>query len=150
MPKCKHFSFVFLRSSPNKYSHPLIFWGKHAYNADVQGVSAMRGAGFIRHIAPSWPPHIKYAPLCRMSTKTARLFRLCLPIQYDNKTTVYCFSLWREKVSSRIRKSQSGYAYLEMRGICDGDEGDQKQPPHAFKPFIYRRSRRFLPPKWGG
>ena len=30
--------------------------------------------------------------LPEVSTKAARLFRLCLSIQYDYKTTVYCLS----------------------------------------------------------
>jgi hypothetical protein len=34
-------------------SQPPHFSTQITYNADVQGVSAMRGLGFIRHISPS-------------------------------------------------------------------------------------------------
>ena len=37
-------------------------------------------------------PGLCVSSMAEVSTKTAQLFRLCLPIQYDYKTTVYCFS----------------------------------------------------------
>jgi len=46
--------FAFFRLSIcNKIGEPPHFWNKIARNADVQGVLAMRGLGFIRHITPS-------------------------------------------------------------------------------------------------
>ena len=37
-------------------------------------------------------PGLCVSSMTEVSTKTARLSRLCLSIQYDYKTTVYCFS----------------------------------------------------------
>ena len=37
-------------------------------------------------------PGLCVSSMTELSTKTAQLFRLCLSIQYDYKTTVYCFS----------------------------------------------------------
>ena len=47
-----------------------------------------RGIQFCRTNQPG----LCVSSMTEVSTKTARLFRLCLLIQYDNKIPVYCFS----------------------------------------------------------
>ena len=47
-----------------------------------------RGIQFCRTNSPG----LCVSSMTEVSTNSAQLFRLCLSIQYDNKTTVYCFS----------------------------------------------------------
>lgn len=46
-----------------------------------------RGIQFCRTNQPG----LCVSSMNEVSTKSAQLFRLCLPIQYGYKTTVYCF-----------------------------------------------------------
>ena len=60
---------------------------------------------------------------CRVD-KSSRIWVMCLLIQYGIYNTVYCFRLWRRKVSSEIRKRHSEIRkrqYVEILGKVCGD-----------------------------
>ena len=60
----------------------------YASAPDIKLNAPSRGIQFYRTNSPG----LCVSSMAEVTTKAAQLFRLCLSIQYDNKTTVYCFS----------------------------------------------------------